>query len=355
MGQTDKQKKKQHLSIILRILVAAGVLWLAFGGEDLGELSKVLLGLNPWLFSAAVGLFLLAQVLFVIRWRLLLRVLSIHIGLGVGLKLHLLGWFYNNCLPSSVGGDLLRAWYITKHVDSDKRAEAALSVFFDRAVGLTGMILMASFFYWLVPVEGSAGQAGSAADTGGSIVRSLAEYKWIFIWAAIAILAVFSAISAINKGRALLIKVWHRFWDIIVRIWVKGSAAVLLYSKSPITIISAIGLTFILQGISIIGFWLLGRDMGIGVHIKYYFVFFPVSWLVGTLPISIGGLGVIEGSIKLMFAKIGVIGEYASAIAICQRLVWWVVSVPGVVIHLAGAHLPKEKREFFVDGSEDLD
>jgi uncharacterized protein (TIRG00374 family) len=155
LAQTKSKGKKGHIFTVLRILVAVGALYLAFGGDkkEFGELVSTLARLNPWVFAAAVGIFLFAQLLFVMRWRLLLRVLSIHIGLGIGLKLHFLGWFYNNCLPSSVGGDLLRAWYVTKHVESDKRTDAALSVFFDRIVGLSGMFIMAAACYWFIPVE----------------------------------------------------------------------------------------------------------------------------------------------------------------------------------------------------------
>ena len=98
----------------------------------------------------------------------------------------------------------------------------------------------------------------------------------------------------------------------------------------------------------------MGRNLGIEVPIKYYFIFFPVSWLIGTIPISIGGLGVMEGSITFMFKTIGVSSRNASAIAVCQRLVWWVLALPGVVIHLAGAHLPAYKGEIFVDLEKDV-
>jgi uncharacterized protein (TIRG00374 family) len=162
--------------------------------------------------------------------------------------------------------------------------------------------------------------------------------------AAVAI-AGFAGFAANEKGRERLVRVWRKFWGIAV----KGIAAMKLYSRSPLTIIGTIGLTVVLQGISIAGFSLLGRNLGIDIPIKYYFVFFPVSWLIGTIPISIGGLGVMEGSISYMFRLIGVSGENASAIAICQRLIWWVCAIPGIVIHLFGAHLPANKREFFVD------
>lgn len=351
MSQDSEKRKKRHILNFLRIFVAGGALFLAFRNQNMAELGGQLLQLNPLILAVAVGLFLFAQLVFVIRWRLLLRVLSIHISLWVGLKLHFLGWFYNNALPSSVGGDLLRAWYVTHHCERNKRAEAALSVFFDRVIGLTGTILMASVCYWLIPVEEQSTVGANKVSEQTGIFNGIADSWLVLVALAAGIVAVFCVVGANKKGRVLLVGLWGRFCGIAV----KGISAVKLFGKKPVTIICTLGLTVFLQGISIVGFWLLGRNLGIEAPIKYYFVFFPVSWLIGTIPISIGGLGIIEGTVKLMFEAVGVSKANASAIAVCQRLVWWASSLPGVFIHLSGAHLPTEKADFFVDSKKNLD
>ena len=357
LSQDGEKRKKRYILNFLRIFVAAGALFLAFKNQNMAELGEKLRQLNPLIFAVAVGLFLFAQVLFVIRWRLLLRVLSVDISMIAGLKLHFLGLFYNNALPSSVGGDFLRAWYVTHHCDRDKRTEAALSVFVDRAIGLTGMILMALAFYLFVPVEGGLSQANASGqgDTNVAAMNGFAEYRWVFLCVVIGFAILFGACTVTRWGRRAMVKVSQKLWGILERILRKALAAATLYSKRPLTIICGIGLTFILQSLCIIGFWLLGRNMGMEAHIKYYFVFFPASWLIGTIPVSIGGLGVIEGTVIQMFEAVGVSKRNASAIAACQRLVWWVSSLPGVFIHLSGAHLPTEKTDFFVDSAEDVD
>jgi hypothetical protein len=84
-------------------------------------------------------------------------------------------------------------------------------------------------------------------------------------------------------------------------------------------------------------------------------VFFPLSWLVGTLPISIGGLGVVEGFLKKAFESVGVVSNKAALVAICQRLIMLIGSLPGVFVHIFGAHLPSRTEEFFVDSDENMD
>ena len=344
--------KRRRILVILRIFVAAVAVYLGFRGENLGELRDALAVLDLWVIAAALGLFGLGQVIFVLRWRLLLHTLSIHISLWTGMKLHFLGLFYNNCLPSSIGGDMLRAWYIGHHTEGHKRFEAALSVFLDRFIGLFGMLVMAMTFYWFVPVE-SADMPLEEAQNGG-FLGYLTAYKWVFVGIGVVIAAVPALICISKSGRDRLVKAFRRLWDIGGHVLLKTSAAIKLYSKRPFTLLAAIGMTFLCQGVCIIGFWLMGRNMGMEAHIKYYFVLFPLSWLIGTVPVSIGGLGIMEGWLKVMFSQLpGVSSQQGLNIGYCQRLLWWAWSLPGLRIHLAGSHLPENKEEIFVDAEGD--
>jgi uncharacterized membrane protein YbhN (UPF0104 family) len=111
--------------------------------------------------------------------------------------------------------------------------------------------------------------------------------------------------------------------------------------------VQAFGLTVFLQLLTITGFWFLGRNIGVDVSIKYYYVFFTLTWVLGAVPISIGGVAVVEFSLVALFIKFaGVSKEAAAALALCQRAVWMLASLPGAAIHLMGAHLPKD---FFID------
>jgi uncharacterized membrane protein YbhN (UPF0104 family) len=91
----------------------------------------------------------------------------------------------------------------------------------------------------------------------------------------------------------------------------------------------------------IYGLYLVGKDLGIAAHIKYYFIFFPLSWIIGVIPISVGGAGVMEFGIQGMFKVIGV-SYRIPTLALAQRIMWLIISVPGVIIHLTGKHLPSE-------------
>jgi len=343
-----KSKKSKYISYLLRIGVAVSALYLTFRGEDLGKIADVLLGLNLWIIAAFLGIWALSQLVFVARWSLLLRVQSIYIGFWTAFKLHLLGIFYNNCLPTSMGGDLLRAWYVTTH--TDKKLEAALSVLVDRIIGLTGMVIMAFSCYWFIPVEGQ--EQRLAVSFNSNFLQRLSEYKWLFATVGVVFVLVLLAFISSAKGRDLFRNSFRAFRKRSATVLQKIRIAIGVYWSKKSALALALLLTFCCQGIFILGMWLIGREIGIDVHIKYYFVFFPIAWLLGALPISIGALGIWEGTLKLLFGKVAIgIDEHLSALALCHRIIWLIGSLPGVVIHLIGAHLPKD---FFVDYTKSI-
>jgi uncharacterized protein (TIRG00374 family) len=341
-----KAIRGKRIFLFLRIaVVAGGILWGVFWiseGQRWDNLKQIFIQMNFWIFTVALGIFIFSQILVGLRWWLLLKTQSIFIGFWTAVRLHYLGLFYNNFMPGSVGGDLIRAWYVTKH--SDKWFEAALSVFVDRIIGLFSTLIIAAFFYSLF-LRGS----GISINTGGkgSFLRSIAEYKWIFFWMVVGIVAIFCFLLSHTKGRVLLARFWSYVLILIMKMLGKLRDAAILYCRSPLIILAAFGLTVFLQVLTITGFWFLGTDIGVAVSIKYYLVFFTLTWVLGAVPVSISGAVVVEGSLYYLFTHFAGVGkEEAMAIALCQRAIWMLSSLPGAVIHLIGAHLPKD---FFID------
>lgn len=119
-----------------------------------------------WLISGTT-VFFISQGLLATRWLLLLRSQQIHISLFQAIKLTYLGLFYNNIMPGAVGGDILRAWYITRHCEEHSHVEAAVSVFVDRLVALLGIILVAVMASFVV---------------GSEIAYAGIQIRWI-VWA----------------------------------------------------------------------------------------------------------------------------------------------------------------------------
>ncbi len=334
-------QKSKHLSHLIRFLVAAAAFYFAFKGESVRNIVRDFGNLNIFIFIAAIILNIAGNLIFVFRWLILLRAQGIYLSYWPALKLHLLGLFYNNCLPGSVGGDALRAWYVTKH--TDKKIEAAMSVFVDRAIGLACTIAMVFLTYWIMPKGGKDSQFSLGADFSPA---SLA-LKMLLSGLAIAVLAaiVIAVMYSSRKLRPILLK-YAFIFSIRWKMWSgRIIQAILLYCSKPFTLLLAVVLTFICQALPIYGLYLVGDNLGIQANIRYYFMFFPLSWIIGIIPISVGGAGVVELGLKGLFGKVAqVTSEQGLGLALAQRLIWLLTSIPGVVIHLTGKHLPDEMK-----------
>ena len=334
---------KKHIIILCKICVAAACLiWVGLS-LDWAKMRGIFAELDILSLLICGLLFVASQIIVALRWNLLLRAQSVRIKNITAIKLQLLGLFYNNVLPGSIGGDFLRAWYVSKH--TDKKVEAAFSVFVDRALGMLAMVVLAAAGYIFIISTGRFA-ASSGSDTPQSFGISR-FYPFIFITGGI-LLAVVLVFVSVKSGRTIIKKVWSRSLDIRSKLLISFKS----YAKKPFTVCFVLILTYFSQSINIIGFWLLGRSMGIEVGLQYYFIFFPISWVVGTIPISIGGLGIVELLLITLFASVKCNENLVSALLLCQRAFLILISLPGIWIYLKGAHLPGE--EFFIDSDQSI-
>jgi len=303
---------------------------------------------NFWIvFLIVLFIFAIGQAIIGLRWWLLLRTQSIFISFPAAFKLHFLGLFYNNFMPSSVGGDLIRAWYVTKH--TEKKFEAALSVFVDRVIGLFSTVVIAGFFYVFF-LHGKEVAIDKEENSG--FIDSFIRYKWFILGIIVLLFIVFLGFLLNKKGRTILKQIWTSLITRLISLSIKFKESIIIYCTKPVAILKVFCLTVLMQLIVITGFWFLGQNMGIQVSVKYYYVFFTLTWVLGAIPVSIGGAGVVEAFLVLLFVEIAGVDEAGAwAIALCQRAVWMFASLPGAAIHLLGAHLPKD---FSIDYNKPL-
>ena len=130
LPEAQDAKKAGRLSLVVRIVVATVAIAWVFHGQDWAKLREVFQDLSAGAFLVALGGYVIGQLVVAFRWWLLLGAQSIPISVHAAIRLYFVGLFYNNVMPSSVGGDLLKAYYVTKH--THRRLEGVLSVFVDR-------------------------------------------------------------------------------------------------------------------------------------------------------------------------------------------------------------------------------
>lgn len=97
----------------------------------------------PWLLAA----FLLALPPFLIvsyRFKVILSSQGINVPFRQVLRWTMIGSFFDLAMPSSNGGDFIKAGYVVEYVGAGLRTRAVMAVAFDRVVGLLGLFLLAN-------------------------------------------------------------------------------------------------------------------------------------------------------------------------------------------------------------------
>lgn len=78
----------------------------------------------------------------IVRWQIILQVHGLNVPLRRTAQISLIGHFFNSFLLGSVGGDLLKAYYVARET-RHKKTEAVVTVVVDRIIGLFSMLILA--------------------------------------------------------------------------------------------------------------------------------------------------------------------------------------------------------------------
>jgi uncharacterized membrane protein YbhN (UPF0104 family) len=220
----------------------------------------------------------------------------------------------------------VKAYYVAKH--TPKKAAVLVSIFVDRVMGLAELALMAG---GMLVVVLSAG------------LREFAKVKGAAISVAVILLCVVGMLTFLLSARFRQVfhleKIYRRL-PIAHHIAAAGDAAK-LYRQRIGFLGRAILITFGAH-IAFVGFVAtMGISLGLQTDWYNYFVYVPLIYIFGAIPLTPGGVGLIE-SFYVDFFKSPVCGASTILVlAMLARLVPILWGLPGAVVAVTGAKLPK--------------
>src|SRR5688572_8524599 len=133
---------RQALLWIVKIIVSAGLLYVLLSRVDLARLwATARTASIPWLL-AALGLYFAMIFVSAWRWGVLLRAQRIAVHVAALLRSYLVATFFNNFLPSNIGGDVVRVRDTARAAGSKTRAATVVLV--DRGIGLLALVFVRS-------------------------------------------------------------------------------------------------------------------------------------------------------------------------------------------------------------------
>jgi len=282
---------RKRLFNVLKIAVSLGLMAFIFTRINLVETWNALRGAHWGIMAVAFALFVLTLPLRAFRWKALLDGLGVHAPISRLIVLYFVGTFFNIFLPTGVGGDVVRAVEFTQ--DSRHGAEAVGTVFVDRLTGLLVLFVIAlaalPFSFRLVEPEVTVaivvialgGLAGGWLLLQGNMLGRIGR-RLPFLPAQDKLEKLYRAVGGCGRralGRALTVSVIFNLVNILVN-------------------------------------YLIALALGEHLSPWYFFAFVPLVSFSLTLPISLGGLGVREGTYALLFGQAGVAPEKAVALSL---------------------------------------
>jgi glycosyltransferase 2 family protein len=275
----------------LGALVNAALVALAFGllalviwqkKEKIGEVLGRPLDLK--LLALALAVYFLAMTGTFVRWFLLVRVIEPKFKFRATVLLGLIGMVFNLVIPGAVGGDLIKAAYLTRM--RIKKTQAIASMVIDRILGLFGLFILA----------GVAG--GFAWRLATAEVRTLIIAAWVAAGlGAVVLLAIFSQVLTRMFPRS---SQGHSRLSLIVSELREMSTT---YRGRMDVVLEATALSVCNHGLNVVAFYLVGRMLfpTMPTTLVEHFLMGPLTLFTMAVPLPFGALGLSEEAGEQLF------------------------------------------------------
>lgn len=279
--------------------------------DKYGQILNALKGANMRVFSLAMAAFIIAVSLASLRLKLIIDVQDdISATFPEAFSLTFIGYFFNNFLPTSIGGDVVKAYYLSKKTTG--KASSFTSVFVDRAIGLVTMVFMA--FVALIFAR-------------GIIVDDAVRYM---IYAIMAI-SLFGILFILNKNLAKKLFGPMFFLKPVEEKLKNIYNAAHMYKHHKILLVQSLVISVLSQIFFFISIGVLALSIGSRISVTDILLRMPVVSILSMLP-SINGLGLREGATVLFFGPL-IGSENAFAVSILWLLVLFIASIMGGLIY----------------------
>jgi uncharacterized membrane protein YbhN (UPF0104 family) len=297
----------------IKILISVALLYLALRKVNLSDLaSRFNIASLGWI-GMAVAVTFLQIFVGVLRWRIISAECGAPLGLRQAMRFNLIGTFFNQTLPSSIGGDAVRLWLVARG-GAGWRA-ATYSIFVDRAVGLIALavIIVASLPWSLSLIGDPHGRSAllfvdfaALAGGVGFLVLGRLPWPWLKSW-------------------------WgtHHFHACSVI----ANRVIFSQKNGP----SIAVLSVLVHVLAVVIAWCMVQSIAAPVAFGQVFQLIPPVMLITMLPISIAGWGVREATMGLAFGYAGLMTNEGVNVSLLFGAVSFIVGAFGGLVWIFSA------------------
>jgi uncharacterized protein (TIRG00374 family) len=302
----------RHKVLVFAVKIALSLALFAYVVAKVspGNVWAVVRRADPTLLGAAAALFVLSSLIGSWLWCRLLRAQGVTISYQKAAAYYFVGLFFNNFLPSNIGGDIARISDASKHAPNVSSVFSATLM--DRLLGVLAIALLAVL----------------------ASFASLDRFHLYAIYGAIVLiflLALGLFLSIFNRS---VLKAFEWPFRKLGLRTVEAAIGRLLddlhgFRNQGPALRAAFLATTLVQISRIYVHYLVGLSLGVRLAAGYYFLFVPVLAALVSLPISMNGLGIREGASVVLFQMAGLTREQAFTVPFLTYLMSVVVSLLG--------------------------
>ena len=296
------------LLLAVRIVISAALLYLAFRGINFAAIQSRLSQISlVWVLLAILAT-LFQTFLGALRWREISAQCDAPLGTGQAFRYNMIGAFFNQTLPSTIGGDAMRLWLV-RQTGAGWRA-ATYSVLVDRAIGLIALaLIVVASLPWSYDLIGNA---------HGRLALLLVD------------------IGAISAGLGFL--VFGKLpWSWLKALWplrhihacsVVANQVIFNRSSGPKIAV----LSFLIHVLAVVITWCAVRSIAAPANFEQLFLLVPPIMLITMLPISIAGWGVREATMMVAFGYAGLAPTDGTVVSLLFGAAYFVVGAIGGLV-----------------------
>lgn len=308
LQDTSRERRDtKSINYLIKISISLCLLFLLFKNVNPSETLRVISLITPYWLVLALALQLASSAVASFRWYLIMQRIGFPYPFSFYLRSYFKGVFFNQGLPTSIGGDGIRILDCSRNNGST--LNSFYGVFIDRIVGLAGLLLL---------------NIGALLFNFSLLPRKI-HYLLLGILVCLAtglvllfFLRNFPFIRKI-KPLAMLGELSERYYQVYANSW---------DTTQQLT------LSVIIHLFAMTAFYVLGRGMGLDYPLQVYLILVPPVILLTILPISLAGWGVREGALVGFFLLIGADKSKVLSFSILYGLLLLVSSLPGLLAYL---------------------
>lgn len=295
---------KNYLKLTLKIIISTSLIAYLLLSTDLSKVLDILFRVNPLYFGVASLLIIVNYVFSSFRWKYL--VLDSKISIMYMIKLYFIGSFFNNFLPTSIGGDAYKIMKLGEKIGS--KTNSFTATFLERFIGMIALLVISLYGYL----------------TFSNL--NIMSFLTVFLLIILSLFAFLIFYPKFTFKPKLMLKVFN--------VLDKIHSSFMRYKKEPMLLGYSFLASLVVQMSAIFTQYFVFKALDVTLPIDFSLFAFPIIFLSGYAIPSVNGIGSQEVLYTTFFSSIGVAASLCIASSFLYHISRLVVSLIGGILYL---------------------